>query len=106
MYRDAWGEVDAGSDELPFFSYSMSVGDGENYLCVAEWGSDTEFSDGGTAYTREFDIFADGAKIGDMTVNNNKPDEVSYTFFKIPASLTAGKETVTVKLRAKNKNTK
>ena len=104
MYRDAWGAVDAGSDELPFFSYSMSVGDRENYLCMAEWGSYTAFSDGGTAYEREFDIFADGTKIGDITVNNDKLNEKFYTFFEIPSRITKGKGTVTVKLRAKNKN--
>lgn len=104
MYRDAWGAVDSGSDELPYFSYNMSVNSGKNYLAVAVWGSDGPFSNGGTTYTREYDILVDGTRIGEATVNNDKPNEVMYNFYEIPEELTSGKESVTVKLRAKEQN--
>lgn len=97
MYRDAWGEVDTGSNELPYFSYDLSVAEGQNYLYSAYWGSDGPFR----GYTRDFNIYVDGTLIGEQTIDNNSPNNVYSVFYKIPQNLTEGKETVTVKLQAK-----
>ena len=104
MYRDAWGTVDSGSTELPFFSYNMTVREGKNNLCIAVWGSDGAFPNGGTTYTREYNIYVDGTKIGEAEVNKNNPNHVIYNFYEIPEELTSGKESVTVKLQAKASN--
>ena len=97
MYRDAWGEVDAGSDELPYFSYNLKVSEGQNYLYAAYWGSDGPFQ----GYTRDFNIIVDGETIAEQTINQNSPNSVYSVFYEIPQGLTEGKEFVTVKLQAK-----
>ena len=92
MWRDAWGSSDA------FFSYIMGVdGEEKNYLCVTYWGSDVPFKSNNVTYTRDFSIYVDGEKIGSQVINNNKPNSPYYCYYEIPASLTEGKEVVTVK---------
>jgi DUF1680 family protein len=62
-------------------------------LLCTYWGSDA----GG----REFDILIDGTKIADQRLENNRPGEFFNVAYPIPADLTKGKETVTVRLQAK-----
>ncbi len=95
MWRDAWGVKDA------YFSYMLGVdGEAKNYLCVAYWGSDVPFGNGGKTYTRDFSIFVDDVKVGTQVVNNNKPGSPYYCYYEIPEEVTNGKEAVTVKFMA------
>ncbi len=95
MWRDAWGVKDA------YFSYMLGVdGEAKNYLCVAYWGSDVPFGNGGKTYTRDFSIYVDDVKVGTQVVNNNKPGSPYYCYYEIPEELTQGKEAVTVKFMA------
>ena len=95
MWRDAWGVKDA------YFSYMLGVdGEEKNYLCVAYWGSDVPFGNGGKTYTRDFSIFVDDVKVGTQIINNNKPGSPYYCYYEIPEELTQGKEAVTVKFMA------
>jgi len=99
-WRDAWGSSDS------FFSYDMMVDpDNNNYLYVVYWGSDTPFNKNGVSYTRNFDILVDGVKVGEQTLNNNKPNSSFYVFYAIPKEVTQGKDKVTVTFRVKNANT-
>lgn len=92
MWRDAWGSSDA------YFSYMLGVEeDKKNYLCVAYWGSDVPFGNGGKTYTRDFSIYVEGVKIAAQVINNNKPNSPYYCYYEIPEELTKGKEAVTVK---------
>lgn len=91
-WRDAWGSADA------YFSYEMTVNpDAANYLYVSYWGSDGNFTDGGVTYTRSFDILIDGEKIASQKLNAENSGNTYNVFYEIPASLTEGKESVTVK---------
>ena len=95
MWRDAWGVKDA------YFSYMLAVNkDIKNYLCVAYWGSDVPFGNGGKTYQRDFSIYVDGTKVATQVVNNNKPGSAYYCYYEIPESLTQDKEVVTVKFVA------
>ncbi len=95
MWRDAWGVKDA------YFSYMLGVDkDIKNYLCVAYWGSDVPFGNGGKTYQRDFSIYVDDVKIASQVINNNKPGSAYYCYYEIPEGLTAGKEAVTVKFMA------
>ncbi len=95
MWRDAWGVKDA------YFSYMLGVdGEEKNYLCVAYWGSDGPFGNGGKTYNRDFSIYVDDVKIATQIVNNNKPNSAYYCYYEIPEELTNGKEAVTVKFMA------
>lgn len=97
MWRDAWGIKDA------YFSYMLGVdGDAKNYLCVAYWGSDVPFGNGGKTYQRDFSIYIDDVKIASQIINNNKPGSAYYCYYAIPEELTEGKEAVTVKFMANN----
>lgn len=96
MYRDAWGTVDSGADELPYFAYTLSVAEGTNYLCVVTRGYDNNIT-----HTIDFNIIVDGEVIGEIAADNNNPGEPVYNFTEIPSSLTDGKTEVRVKLRAK-----
>ncbi len=95
MWRDAWGVKDA------YFSYMLGVdGNEKNYLCVAYWGSDVPFGNGGKTYQRDFSIYIDDVKVGSQVINNNKPNSPYYCYYEIPKNLTNGKEAVTVKFMA------
>lgn len=103
MYRDAWGRVDPGSGELPYFSYNMrTVSGAKNYLYAAYRGSDAPFTNAGGTYTRDFEILVDDVKIAEQTINRNRENGVYYEFYEIPAELTANRESVKVKFRAKS----
>ncbi len=95
MWRDAWGVKDA------YFSYMLGVdGEAKNYLCVAYWGSDVPFGNGGKTYQRDFSIYVENTKIASQVINNNKPGSAYYCYYEIPEGLTEGKEAVTVKFMA------
>ena len=99
MWRDAWGVKDA------YFSYMLGVDkDIKNYLCVAYWGSDGPFGNGGKTYQRDFSIYIDDVKLASQVINNNKPGSAYYCYYAIPEELTEGKEAVTVKFMANNIN--
>ena len=95
MWRDAWGVNGA------YFSYMLGVdGKAKNYLCVAYWGSDVPFGNGGKTYQRDFSIYVDDVKVGSQVINNNKPNSPYYCYYEIPQDITNGKEAVTVKFMA------
>ena len=99
MWRDAWGAADS------YFSYMLGVdGYAKNYLCVAYWGSDVPFSNGGVTYTRDFSIYVDDVKVGTQVINNNKPSSPYYCYYEIPEEVTEGKEAVTVKWQVNGVN--
>ena len=104
MYRDAWGTVDEGSNELPYFSYTLKVDEGQNYLYAAYWGSDGTFKSSSKSYTRDFNILVDGVQIAEQTIDKNNPNNVYSVFYEIPQSVTDGNETVTVTLQAKTES--
>lgn len=100
MYRDTWGSVDKASDELPYFSYKLSIEKGQNYLYALY--PNKSFSDGSIAYKFSFDIFVDGVQIAQQSIDNDVKDDIFSVFYKIPAELRKDKENITVKLQAKD----
>ena len=99
MYRDAWGDC-VNKDELPYFSYTLSVSKGRNYVCVVNRAESPEFECDGVKYRREFCIYAENEKIGECVTEENESG-MMYGFYEIPMYLTAGKESVTIRLEAK-----
>ncbi len=96
-WRDAYGDGEA------YFSYAMKVdGANKNYLYASYWGSDGGFKSGGISYVRSFDIFVDGTKIAEQTLDSPSPGEPYNVFYEIPEELTSGKETVSVKFASKD----
>ncbi|MDQ2686856.1 MAG: glycoside hydrolase family 127 protein [Armatimonadota bacterium] len=55
---------------------------------------------GGEVGARTFDILIDDAKIATQTLLNNKPGELFEVIYPLPAALTQGKSSVTVKFQA------
>ncbi len=86
-----------------YFSYDMKVDTSaeHNYVMAIYWGGDVPFKADGVSYTREFDILADGTKIGEETLNNSSPGNLMYKFYEIPKDILSGKEKVTVKFAPK-----
>ena len=68
------------------------AGDTPMEVVCTYWGSD--------AGNRVFDILIDGAKVATQTLERNKPDEFFDVVYALPRELTAGKETVRVRLQA------
>lgn len=84
-----WRHATAGG----WFAFDMKVaGDTPMELVCTYWGSD--------AGNRVFDILIDGAKVATQTLERNKPDEFFDVVYALPRELTAGKETVRVRLQA------
>lgn len=99
MWRDAWGVEDA------YFSYMLGVdAEAKNYLCVAYWGSDTPFWNGGVLYNRNFSIYVDDVKVGEQIIDYDNPGSPYYCYYEIPEEVTSGKEAVTVKWQANDIN--
>lgn len=94
-WRDAHG--------ISSFSYDVKVDPTKtNYLLSVFWGSDGPFDN----YTRQFDILVDGTPLKtDYILNNNKPNELIYEYYEIPAELLEGKDKVTVTYRSNSANT-
>ncbi len=84
------------------FSYVMKVPTGrDGKLVVTYWGNDVN---------REFDIFADGKKIGTQKLQNNRPGKFFEASYVIPAQLTRGRtdafgqkvDSVTIRFKSRN----
>jgi hypothetical protein len=84
----AWRDAEGGG----WFSYDLKVlPDRPMVLLCTYWGSDVG---------RTFDILINGIKIATQTVNVNYPGDFFDIEYKIPAELTRGKGTATVKFQA------
>lgn len=85
-----------------WISYDLKVDpDARNYLLSMFWGSDNF-----TTENRLFDILVEDTVIQkDYRLDNNRPDKIEYFYLEIPESLTAGKNSITVKYRAEEGNT-
>ncbi len=95
-WRDAWGVEGA------YFQYTMTVNpEAPNYLFIRYWGMDSGFSNGGVAYKRDFNIYVDDNFIADQQIDRNS-NGIYDVFYEIPEEYTAGKESVKVKLEAKD----
>jgi DUF1680 family protein len=76
-----------------WFSYEMKVLSGEPQQLIATfWGDD--------ATAREFDVLVDGKIIATEKLNHNQPGEFFDVALPLPAALTQGKQSVTVKFTA------
>ncbi len=77
-----------------WFSWEMKVlPDKPQELRVTYWGSD-----GGN---RVFDVLIDGVKLTTQRLQNNKPDQFYDETYPMPADMTKGKESITVKFQAR-----
>ena len=63
-----------------------------NELVCTFWGGETG--------QRTFDILADGAKIATQNLLNNQPGKFFDVAYALPASLTRGKEKITIRFQA------
>ncbi|WP_407647251.1 beta-L-arabinofuranosidase domain-containing protein [Gracilibacillus oryzae] len=92
-YRDA---KDGG-----FFSYEMNVDPSrEMFVLVTYFGGDMPMHTDGKWMQREFSILVDEEKIGEQTLDNNKPGQLFTVSYPIPGQLTEGKDKVRVKFQA------
>lgn len=77
-----------------WFSYELKVMPNKPMaIACTYWGGD-----GGK---REFDILVDSEKLATQKLNKNKPYEFFDVEYPIPATLTAGKQRMTVKFQAR-----
>ena len=75
-----------------WFSYDLAVEQGvTNYLKVKYFSGDAG---------RSFSIYVDGVLLEAVTIENVNPGDFYDAYYEIPANLTAGKDTVTVKFAA------
>ncbi len=75
-----------------FFSADLKVlPDVPMTLRCTYWGSDVG---------RQFDILVDGTKVATQKLENDRPDHFFDVAYPVPPELTKGKETVTVKFQA------
>lgn len=88
-----WRHADAGG----WFSFEMQVDpDQPMTLQCTYWGSDSG--------ARTFDILVGGEKLATQTLNNDKPGEFFDVLYKVPATLTKGRKSVTVRFQAHPNN--
>jgi len=81
-----------------WFSYDLKVvSDWPQDLLCTYWGSD-----GGR---RSFDILVEGEKIATQKLERNKPGEFFDVTYRIPRTLTQGKQKITVRFQAHPKAT-
>jgi DUF1680 family protein len=84
----SWRDANDG-----WFSFTMKTDPAASLaLLCTYWGSD--------ANNRSFEILVDGTQVGSQTLENNKPNAFFDVAYPIPATLTAGKTSITVKLQA------
>lgn len=84
----AWRHATDGG----WFSYQLKVApDQPMTLVCTYWGSD--------AGNRQFDVLVDGTQIATQQLERNKPDEFFDVPYALPADLTRGKNTVTVRFQ-------
>lgn len=80
-----------------WFSYTLKVTpDAPVILSVTYWGSDSG--------NREFDVLVDDTLLETRRLNNTQPGRFFDVDLPLPAELTRGKETITVKFQAKPGN--
>lgn len=85
----AWRHADDGG----WFSYDMQVlPDKPMTLLCTYWGSDSG--------NRHFDLLVDGTQIATQRLDRDKPDEFFDVQYPIPAALTRGRTTITVRFQA------
>lgn len=76
-----------------WFCWDLKVQpDAPQELWVTYWGGD--------AGNRVFDVLVDGQKVATQRLQNNRPGQFYDEVYPIPPSLTAGKQTVTVRFQA------
>jgi len=76
-----------------WFGYDVKVLPDQPVLLVCTyWGSDVA--------PRQFDVLVDGKIVATENLNNNRPGEFYDATYVLPAELTAGKQSVTVKFAA------
>jgi DUF1680 family protein len=90
--RVGWRDAPADG----WFSYTLNVAknNAPTQLACEYWGSD-----GGA---RTFDIQIDGTTIATETLAAKRPGDFYYSTYPIPQALTADKQTVTVRFKAKS----
>jgi len=76
-----------------WFSFELKIDPVKtNELLCTFWGGETG--------QRTFDILADGSKIATQTLLTNQPGNFFDAAYEIPASLTRGKEKLTIRFQA------
>lgn len=76
-----------------WFSFTLkTLAGAPQKLYLTYWGSDR----GG----RVFDILVDGRKIATQRLENNRPEKFYEEAYPVPTELTAGKQTITVRIQA------
>lgn len=95
--RTGAGEFDGrkwrDATEGGWFSFDMKVTPGKPARLVATyWGSDRG--------PRIFDILVNGRKIATQELNNLKPDSFVDVPYELPASITEGRESITIRFQA------
>jgi hypothetical protein len=76
-----------------FMSWEMKVPPDEPVtLAITYWGSDS----GG----RVFDVLVNGEKVATQTLDNNRPGQFYDESYRLPDSLTHGKNSLTIRLKA------
>ena len=77
-----------------YFAFDLPVeADRSSALVVTYWGGDVG--------NRRFDVLVDGVRIGEQTLENNRPGEFFDVTYSIPEALTRGKSRVKVRFQAK-----
>ena len=80
-------------DEKGWFSCELKVLPGEdNILLLTFWGSERG--------RKMFDVLIDDVKVGTQELNNNDPGHFFDVVFKLPAELTKGKNSISLKFVA------
>ena len=95
--RTAWGPFSdrawRHADDGGWFSYDMQVlPDKPMTLLCTYWGSDSG--------NRQFDLLVNGTQIATQRLDRDKPDEFFDVQYPIPAALTRGQTTITVRFQA------
>ncbi len=76
-----------------WFSYELALpADQPAELLVTFWGSDTG--------ARVFDVLVDGVRIATQKLHRNQPERFFDQLYPLPADLTRGKKTITVRFQA------
>jgi hypothetical protein len=88
-----WRDAEKGG----YFAFDLKTTPNvPNALVVTYWGSDVSLG----ASARQFDILVNGVKIGEQTLANSRPGQFFDVTYPIPADVTQGKPTVTVRFQA------
>jgi hypothetical protein len=94
---EAFGRKWRHATDGGWFAFNLKVApDRSNDLVLTYWG--------GEAGQRTFDVLVNGTKVGTQTLNQNQPGNFFDVVYPLEQSLTAGKESVTVRLQARPGN--